>query len=228
MFALPMSGIGAALQLTGRVMDHAGVLSAQTVSNLTAELAAHEEQTSNQVVVLTLAGLDGYAVEQRALDLARGWQLGQAGRDNGVLFLVAMAERKIRIEVGYGLEGALPDAIAANIIRHHVQPRFRAGDFDGGVARGVTAILAAIRGEYQPEERREDDGVPNLWFWIIVIFILIQFLRPLFFGNVGSTRSRGGRYYGGSWGGRGGGFGGGGGFSGGGGGFGGGGASGGW
>ena len=112
----------AELALTGRVVDEAGLLSPATAQRLDSLLAEHEQATSNPVVVAVLSSLDGYAVEERALMLARTWALGQADKDNGVLFLVAVAERKLRIEVGYGLEGALPDAIAANIIRSQVQP----------------------------------------------------------------------------------------------------------
>jgi len=105
------------LRLTGRVMDLAGLLSPASEANIDSKLAAHEQATSNQIVVLTLPDLNGYTIEERALDLARTWRLGEKDRDNGVLLLVAVAERRIRIETGYGLEGALPDAIASNIIR---------------------------------------------------------------------------------------------------------------
>ena len=220
-------------------MDHAGILSAAAEARISRQLDAHEKETSNQVVVLTLKGLDGYAVEERGLMLARHWQLGQKGKDNGVLFLVSMQERKIRIEVGYGLEGALPDAIAANIIRSTVQPNFRAGNFDAGIELAVNDIIAAIKGEYEAEPAQESDDFGKFMLLLIFFLVVTQFVRPMFFPNVGGNHRRGGRYYGGSWGGGdpfggSGGFGGGrggfggGGFGGGGGGFGGGGASGGW
>ncbi len=227
----------AELPLTGRVMDHAGIISDAVEARITQQLEAHENKTSNQVVVLTLKGLDGYAVEERGLMLARHWQLGQQDKDNGVLFLVSMQERKIRIEVGYGLEGALPDAIAANIIRGTVQPNFRAGNFDAGIELAVNDIIAAINGEYEAEPARESDDFSKYILILFLFLIATQFVRPFFFPNVGGSHRRGGRYYGGSWGGGplggSGGFGGGGGFrgggfGGGGGGFGGGGASGGW
>lgn len=230
----------AELPLTGRVMDQAGIISAPVEARIAQQLEAHENETSNQLVVLTLNSLDGYAVEERSLMLARYWKLGQQDKDNGVLFLVSMQERKTRIEVGYGLEGALPDAIAANIIRSTVQPNFRAGDFDAGIELAVSDIIAAIKGEYEAEPAQESDDLAKLVLLLIAFLVIMQFVRPMFFPNAGGRRRRGGRYYGGSWGGgdpfggRGGfgggrgGLGGGGGFGGGGGGFGGGGASGGW
>lgn len=215
-----------AIPLTGRVMDHAGILSPAAIERITSKLAAHEAATGNQVVVITLSDLGGYAIEERALDLARDWKLGQADRDNGAVLLIAMADRAIRIETGYGLEGALTDAIAANIIRGTLQPAFRAGNFDGGVEAGVDAMLAAIAGEYVAAPPAEDSFET---FDRVVVFILFAIvLYHLFFGGRGGRGRRGrvmspGGFGGGSFG-----RGGGGGFSGGGGGFGGGGASGGW
>ena len=136
--------------LTGRVVDQAALLDPATERALNQQLAAHEDSTSNQVAVLTIASLAGRPIEEVALAVARTWQLGQAGRDNGVLLLVARDDRQMRIEVGYGLEGALPDVVASRIIRHELRPAFRAGDFDGGVQAGVAAILQAITGSYEP------------------------------------------------------------------------------
>lgn len=219
------------LPLNGRVMDYANLLSADAESRLTQTLAAHEAATSNQVVVITLPDLGGYAIEEKALELARAWKLGQGDRDNGALLLIAAAERGIRIEVGYGLEGALTDAISANIIRTRMQPSFRSGNFDQGVEAGVAAMLAAIAGEYEAEPVEEQSRIEQIIIMVIIIIILWQFLGP---GSSGRRRRHGpGMILGpgglGSGGFGSGGFGGGGGgFSGGGGGFGGGGASGGW
>lgn len=227
----PAQGASPPLPLSGRVMDHAGLLSDATEDRITQKLAAHETATTNQVVVVTLPDLGGYAIEERALDLARAWKLGDKDRDNGAVLLVAVAERGIRIEVGYGLEGALTDAIAANIIRGTLQPAFRAGDFDGGIERGVDDMLAAIAGEYVAAPP-EPDSFENFDRLVVTILFIIV-LWHLFFGRRGRRRRRGGGFVvgpgsfgGGGFGGGGGG--GGGGFSGGGGGFGGGGASGGW
>lgn len=139
--------------LTGRVVDLAHVLPPNTVESLTARLKAHEETTSNQVTVLVLPSLEGEPLESYSHRVATTWKLGQKGTDNGVLLLVAMKERKIRIEVGYGVEGALTDARSAQIIRGEIVPRFRAGDAPGGVAAGVDAILKTIEGTYQSTEK---------------------------------------------------------------------------
>ena len=139
--------------LTGRVVDLAHVLPPNTIESLTARLKAHEETTSNQVTVLVLPSLEGEPLESYSHRVATTWKLGQKGTDNGVLLLVAMKERKIRIEVGYGLEGALTDARSAQIIRSEIVPRFRAGDAPGGVAAGVDAILKTIEGTYQASDK---------------------------------------------------------------------------
>ncbi len=220
--------------LSGRVVDQARILSPQLISELEAKLAAHEQATGNQVVVATVASLQGYDIERFANELFRAWKLGEANRNNGVLLLVAPHERELRIEVGYGLEGALTDLIAADIIRNRIVPRFRANDFPGGISAGTDAILAAIKGEYTaerpaPAKPRLDDYLPLI---LIGLWLVFMFLR-----SRGQRRfaRRGGRL--GPWiatgpwigggGSRGGGFGGGG-FSGGGGSSGGGGASGRW
>lgn len=139
--------------LTGRVVDLAHVLPPNTVESLTARLKAHEETTSNQVTVLVLPSLEEEPLESFSHRVATTWRLGQKGTDNGVLLLVAIKERKIRIEVGYGLEGALTDARSAQIIRGEIVPRFRAGDAPGGVAAGVDAILKTIEGTYQVSDK---------------------------------------------------------------------------
>ena len=136
--------------LTGRVVDQAGILSAQTRNRLDTMLAQHEQATSNQVVVVTLASLQGYAIDDFGYQLGRHWGIGQKGRDNGVLLIVAPAEHKVRIEVGYGLEGTLTDALSRNIIDTVITPRFRKGDMAGGIVEGTRAILDAIQGTYKP------------------------------------------------------------------------------
>lgn len=139
--------------LSGRVVDPSHVLPSATVESLTASLAAHEAKTSNQVVVLILPSLDGEPIEPFSHRIVSTWKLGQKGTDNGALLLVALKERKVRIEVGYGLEGALTDAKSAQIIRHEILPRFRAGDLPGGIAAGADAILKTVEGTYQASER---------------------------------------------------------------------------
>ena len=158
--------------LTGRVVDLAHVLPPDRVESLTARLKAHEETTSNQVTVLVLPSLEGEPLESYSHRVATTWKLGQKGTDNGVLLLVAMKERKIRIEVGYGLEGALTDARSAQIIRSDIVPRFRAGDAPGGVAAGVDAILKTIEGTYQSTEKAAPEQDTDVIGQVVVAVIV--------------------------------------------------------
>lgn len=145
--------------LTGRVVDQANILAADTRNQLSALLAEHEQNTSNQVVVVTIPTLEGYDIADYGYQLGRHWQIGQQDKNNGVLLIVALAERKIRIEVGYGLEGALTDALSSQIIRREIQPAFKQSDFNGGVIDGVRAILGAIAGEYTLDERSNVESI---------------------------------------------------------------------
>jgi len=138
--------------LTGRIVDLAHVLPADVAALLTSDLETHEAKTSNQVAVLILPSLDGEPLESFSHRVATTWKLGRKGTDNGVLLLIALRERKMRIEVGYGLEGTLTDLRSAHIIRNEIVPRFRAGDLPGGIAAGVHAILGTIEGSYRAEE----------------------------------------------------------------------------
>ncbi len=166
-------------QLTGRVMDLAHVLPASAVESLSARLAAHEAATSNQVAVLIVPSLEGDALEEFSHRVATTWKLGQKGTDNGVLLLVAIQERKVRIEVGYGLEGTLTDARSARIIRNDIVPRFRAGDVTGGVASGIDAIVRTIEGTYQASERpipREDTDHLGQIMTAIMVGLMLGFI----------------------------------------------------
>jgi uncharacterized protein len=132
--------------LSGRVVDEAEILSPAARERLVATSKAHEDRTTNQVVVLTVPSIGGESIEEYANRVFNTWKLGQQGKDNGVLVLVVPNDRKMRIEVGYGLEGTLPDVDAARIIRNRITPRFKAGDFDGGVTDGMDAIVAQLEG----------------------------------------------------------------------------------
>ena len=132
--------------LTGRVVDNAEILSPTARDRITALMKAHEDKTSDQIAVLTLPTLDGESVEGYSTRVFESWKLGQKGKDNGVLVVVVPNDRKMRIEVGYGLEGTLPDVAAARIIRNVMTPAFKAGDYDKGVAEGVAAIVAQLEG----------------------------------------------------------------------------------
>jgi uncharacterized protein len=137
--------------LTGRVNDNAGILSEGVRRSLTERLKAHEEKTTNQVVVLTVPSLEGENIEDYADAVFKAWKLGQKGKDNGILVVVAPNDRRMRIEVGYGLEGTLTDGAAGTIIRSVMAPRFNTGDYDGGVEAGVDAILGVLETGRAPE-----------------------------------------------------------------------------
>ncbi len=137
--------------LSGRVVDDAEILSAQTRSALTEKLKAHEDRTGDQIAVLTVRTLSGESIEGYATRVFESWKLGKKGKDNGVLLIVAPQDRRMRIEVGYGLEGTLTDLQAGRIIRNVMAPRFKAGDYNGGVTAGVDAILGLLeKGEAPP------------------------------------------------------------------------------
>jgi uncharacterized protein len=136
--------------LTGRVVDNAEILRPDTRKRIAEALRQHEQRSTNQVAVLTVPTLGGESVEEYAVRVFEHWKLGQKGKDNGVLLLVAPQERRMRVEVGYGLEGVLPDAVAARVIRNVMTPRFKDGDYDGGIAQGVDAIVAQLEGKAAP------------------------------------------------------------------------------
>jgi uncharacterized protein len=229
--------------------DFANLVRPETAQKLNQLLANFERQTSNQILVVIYPSLPvDTTLEDFTQDAFRAWKPGQQSRNNGAILFMFVKDKKLRIQTGYGLEGALPDAICKRIISDQIAPRFRVGDFDGGLAAGVNAMIAATRGEYTGNGRtvadvrvRSRHGEES--FWDLVIFLVvfgiigIWWIRAARRGTLYTSRSRGsggGWWIGGSGfgGGGGGGFSGGGGdgggFSGGGGDSGGGGASGGW
>lgn len=217
--------------LSGRVVDEANMLSPDAERRIVLLSEAHEKVSTNQVVVATFKDLQGYSIEEFGYQLGRVWGIGQKDKNNGVLLIVANAERKVRIEVGYGLEAELTDAIASNIINVVITPSFKRAQFDQGVIAGTQAIIAALGGEYQTTQIQEGPKDRDFSLWKLLAFIIIFFF--IFPGMFGRRRSTGalvlGSILSNSGGRSSGGFGsGGGGFGGGGGGFGGGGASGGW
>lgn len=132
--------------LTGRVTDNAQILSAETRRSLTEILKKHEFSTSNQVAVLTVPTLDGQSIEDFAVAVFEEWKLGQKGKDNGILIVVAPNDRRMRIEVGYGLEGVVTDIMAGRIIRDIMTPKFKKGDFNGGITDGTNAVIKLLEG----------------------------------------------------------------------------------
>ncbi len=220
--------------LTGRVVDDAHVLSAGERAGLETKLAELETKSGIQLVVATVPSLGGQDIEPYANALFRAWKLGEATKNNGVLFLVAPQEHRVRIEVGYGLEGTLTDATSKLIIANAAAPRFKAGDFDGGVSRAVDDVITVLTTDSadwqkKPELRAEDDAssldaILPLLIILFVLFVIYASRRRGggIFGVPIIVSSGGGGGFGGSS------FGSGGGFSGGGGSSGGGGASGSW
>lgn len=226
------------------VNDYANVLSRQQVNNLEQKLAAFDDSTSTQIAVVLIPSLEGYDVSDYAVRLAENWGVGSAENDNGVMLLVSIGDRKVTIQTGYGVEGALPDAIAKRIIENEIKPAFKAGDYYTGLEKSTDAIIAYTKGEYKNTrpKSRESRGIPAGLIILIVIIIIAVISKR---GGGGGGRvigSRGGADLmwwtlmsgmagrrSGGWGGFSGGGGGGGGFGGfGGGSFGGGGASGSW
>ena len=228
-------------ELSGRIVDAANIIPQATRDSLEPKLAELETKSGIQLVVATVGTLDGQAIEPWANELFRHWKLGEATKNNGVLLLIAPKERKARIEVGYGLEGTLTDALSKIDIANAIAPRFKAGDFGGGVERGVDDIITilttdAAEWQRRPQVREETSAFDALLPLLLVAFVIFIFWRsmagPRRPGPWGAS-TRGGPVIflppGGGWGGGSGGFGGGGGgFSGGGGSSGGGGASGDW
>lgn len=235
-------------QLQGYVNDYAGMISAPAKRELTAMLSDLERTDSTQIVVLTIPSLDGDSLEDFSIRVAEAWKIGQKNKDNGALLLVSKADHKIRIEVGYGLEGRLTDILSGAIIDNVISPDFRSGNFDLGFLQGAQAMIQAVRGEYTappPKPRARSGGGGGLFFFILIVLFLFGGLGRSFagrrrtgsgltwlllgmfmggFGRGGRGGFDGGGFGDGGFGGGGfGGFGGGGG-----GGFGGGGASGGW
>jgi len=226
--------------LTGRVVDDANLLSESDKQTLTADLKALEDKSSDQLVVVTLPSLQGYPIEEFGYRLGRHWGIGTAKLNNGVLLIVAPNERKVRIEVGTGLEGTLTDALSRVIIDNGILPRFRQGDFAGGIQNGVRDVALVLTGDAAEVEARakarqdvEDPAIPLIFIilWLaIFIWIAYSFWRSTRYAAPAGRSGKSGPIFipGPGWGGGGSSGGGGGGFSGGGGSFGGGGASGGW
>jgi uncharacterized protein len=154
--------------LSGRVVDEANILDPATRAALTQKLADLEAKTSDQLVVVTLRSLQGTSIEDFGVELGRRWRIGQQGKNNGVLLIVAPTDRKVRIEVGYGLEGTLTDAISKLIIENAIIPRFRANDVPGGVVRGVDDIISVLTGdaeEWKQRAAKRPDPTPcSDWF----------------------------------------------------------------
>lgn len=176
--------------LSGRVVDQAGILSPAAEQKLTDELATLEKQTGRQLVVATLSSLQGYEIEDYGYQLGRAWGIGEKDRNTGALLIVAPNERKVRIEVGYGLEPVLTDALSSVIIQSAILPRFKAGDMEGGIVAGTDALVKQLSlpdGEARAQvaqaadaERQDDGGGVPVVAIFIVFIVAIMILRAMF------------------------------------------------
>jgi uncharacterized protein len=173
--------------LRGRVNDYAKLLTQERAVALAAQLEKFEQETGHQIAVLTIPSLEGDSLEDFSIRVAETWKIGKKGFDNGAILLIARDDRKLRIEVGYGLEGVLPDAIASRIIREVITPRFRSGDFAGGIEAGVEAILKVTRGEPLPEQARRAPGPAGSEGASLHNILMITAMLALF---IGLTRRR--------------------------------------
>lgn len=168
--------------LRARVNDLAGMLSPETAQALEQRLAAFEQETGHQIAVLTIPSLEGTAIEDFSIRVAEAWKIGKKGFDNGAILVIAQKEKQLRIEVGYGLEGVLPDAIASRIIREVIVPRFRDGDFSGGIDAGVSAILQVTKGEPLPEMARSANRQRSSQGGSLITVLMITAMLALFIG----------------------------------------------
>lgn len=170
-------------KLTGRVVDQAGILSESVEGQLSAAFKRHETQTSNQVVVATINDLGSKTIAQYGYMLGRHWGIGQEGKNNGLILLISKHDRELRIEVGYGLEGLMTDALATSIVHHTIAPFFKRGDFDGGVIAGSNQILEVLSGKKVQLPRvssRKPEQNSLLMGLMIFIFLLVFWGLPTF------------------------------------------------
>lgn len=199
--------------LTGRIVDQANIIPTETRAALEPKLADLEEKSGIQLVVATVKSLEGQEIEPYANQLFRTWKLGEKTKNNGVLLLVAPNERRVRIEVGYGLEGTLTDALSNVIITNAITPRFKAGDFGAGIARGIDDIITVLTtdsSEWQkrPSLRLDEPSAPQIPSWVflaglIAVIVLASVSRGFRWFLLGILMNSGGRSgrgsYGGGW-----------------------------
>ncbi len=161
--------------LSGRINDRASLLSPSTAQALEKKLAAFERETTNQVVLLTVPSLEGETIEGYAIKVAEAWKPGQKDKGNGVILILAKKERKIRIEVGTGLQGVLPDITAGQIIRGAMAPPLKAGNFDAGISAGIDAIISATKGEFKatPTDRKAAKKKGSSGYGLFLILLVI-------------------------------------------------------
>jgi len=200
-FAQKAESIASNTKIEHYVTDETGTLTSSEIKSLETKLSNFEKETSNQVVVYIIGSLGGESLEETSYEIAQKNGIGQKGKDNGVLLFIVMNDRKLRIEVGYGLEGALPDALAGQIIRKEITPYFKQSKYYEGIDAGVDAIISATKGEYKQDKKyaeKENDfgiGICGIPFAVLFIFIFIglyifgSILRRIFGGKSTGKRS---------------------------------------
>jgi len=190
MFTVPAHALDIP-KLTGYVNDYAGMISPQAKATLEQELSAFEQSDSTQIVIVTIPSLEGEVLEQFSVKVAEAWKIGQKGKDNGIIFLVSKEDRKLRIEVGRGLEGTITDLMAGRIIDLVVKPRFKRGDFDNGFPAGVHSLIDATRGEFKADQqtggKQRARGSGD--FSRLITFLIFGSMALLLLGSVSKVLS---------------------------------------
>lgn len=182
------------------VNDFAHVLSNEQITELENKLVGFDQTTSTQITIVTVTSIGNYEVAQYAVELANKWGIGRKGKDNGVLLIAAINERKVNISTGYGLEGALTDVQCGRIIRNEIVPEFKSGKYFGGFTKASDAIIAATKGEYQADEKEEDtDPRGIIIFIVLVIYIILTIIKKSGGGGGNYMSGRGGRHWGGGY-----------------------------
>lgn len=162
------------------VNDYTGTLSSSQIQQLEKKLVAFDDSTSTQIVVAVVKSVGDYDINEYALELGRKWGVGSAGKNNGIMVLVALGDRKISIQTGYGLEGVLPDIYAKRIIENDIKPYFKSGDYYAGLESGTDAIIKYTKGEYKNDKpKNKDDGgsIPSIFIILVIIVVIIIIIR---------------------------------------------------
>lgn len=178
------------------VNDYTNTLSADQTAKLEQKLVAFDDSTSTQIAVVMLKSVGDYDINDYALQLGRQWGIGNKGKNNGVLVLVALGDRKISIQTGYGVEGALPDMYAKRIIEEDIKPHFKSGNYYEGLEAGTDAIIGYTKGEYKndkPRQKQEGAGLPGVFVLVIIVVVIIIILRKGGGGGGGNGQVIGGR-----------------------------------
>jgi len=192
-WVLPALALVAVPPLTGRVVDQTGTLSSGDIAQLTQTLADLERRKGSQIAVLIVPTTDGEAIEQFSLRVAEAWKIGRKKIDDGALLVIAKNDRRLRIEVGYGLEGVLTDVTSKRIIDEIITPKFRSGDFAGGISAGVNRMIGIVNGEKLPEPETHWDGGKQFNpddlnpFWLFFAFVVSTILRSTLGRLIGSA-----------------------------------------